>query len=278
MTALAEWVGRTETAEDVATAAPLAGLAATLDHAAPPWRDGEVPPLGHWLYFLPRALGRDIADDGHPRKGGFLPPVPLPRRMWAGSQVAIHAPVPVGAPIRRTSTVVRVEEKHGRSGALCFVSVRHDITAAGTLCVTDVHDIVYREASAANGTAVSLPDPAPAAEPADWCRVVHPGPALLFRFSALTFNAHRIHYDRPYCQAEEGYPGLVVHGPLTATLLMDLFLRQRPGATVSSFSFRGLSPLFDTGPFTLCGRAEGAGAALWALDGAGRVAMRATLA
>ena len=274
MTAISAWIGRTETAEDVATPGPLAGLAALLDHTTPPWRAGGVPPLGHWLYFLPREPQSEIAGDGHPHRGGFLPPVALPRRMWAGSRVEFHAPIPIGAALTRLSTITAIEEKRGRTGALCFVTVRHDITADGTLCVTDVHDIVYREAATANDGA----PPAPvASEAAAWMRSIHPGPVMLFRFSALTFNAHRIHYDRNYCHEEEGYPGLVVHGPLTAVLLMDLFLREHPGADVASFFFRGVSPLFDIEPVALCGRAHSGGASLWARDEAGRVKTRAGL-
>jgi 3-methylfumaryl-CoA hydratase len=271
---LEDWVGRFETREDVAAAAPLEGLAAMLDHETPPWRPGEVPPLGHWLYFLPRALQRDIAADGHPHRGGFLPPVDLPRRMWAGGAFTFSAPLPVGAAISRRSTIDEVMPKTGRSGRMVFVKVRHEISTAAGVAVTEFHDIVYREASKPG-------EAAPAGElppgPPDWQRVVVPDPVLLFRFSALTFNGHRIHYDHDYCRDVEGYPGLVFHGPLSATLLVDLFLRQHPGARASGFRFRAKRPLFDTHPLSVCGRPTADGAQLWITDHQGFVAMTAEL-
>lgn len=271
---LRDWIGRSESVEDVATAAPLAGLAATLDHPNPPWRAGEVPPLGHWLYFLPRALERDIAADGHPHKGGFLPPVDLPRRMWAGGQLSFDAPIPVGTPITRVSTIDDVTPKEGRSGKMVFVKVRHEVSTAAGLALTEFHDIVYREAARPGDAAP--PGEAPPAE-AVWRRRVDPDIVLLFRFSALTFNGHRIHYDREYCREAEGYPGLVFHGPLTATMLVDLFLRHNPGARVTGFRFRAKRPLFDVNPLWLCGVPHPDGALLWAEDHDGFVAMTAEL-
>ncbi|MGQ9368262.1 FAS1-like dehydratase domain-containing protein [Azospirillum sp. ST 5-10] len=270
---LKDWIGRAEEHLDVATAAPLAGLAATLDHRDPPWRAGEVPPLGHWLYFLPRAAQGEIAADGHPHRGGFLPPVPLPRRMWAGGRLDFAAPIRAGEALRRRSTIASVEPKSGRSGAMVFVTVLHEIFTEAGLAVREAHDIVYREAPRPGET----PPPADPAPAAAWRRPVTPDPVLLFRFSALTFNGHRIHYDRAYCESVEGYPGLVVHGPLTATLLVDLFLRENPGTRVTAFRFRARRPLFDVHPFTLCGAPSTGGAALWALDHAGQVAMTAEL-
>lgn len=270
---LKDWIGREEEQADIAAEAPLAGLRATLDHQDPPWREGEVPPLGHWLYFLPRALQREIAADGHPARGGFLPPVPLPRRMWAGGQVDFVAPIRPGEALRRRSTIAGVERKDGRSGVMVFVKVLHEIRTGAGPAVRETQDIVYREAPRP-GEAAPRPEPAP--EPV-WRRMLVPDPVLLFRFSALTFNGHRIHYDRPYCEREEGYPGLVVHGPLTATLLVDLFLRENPGARVTGFRFRAKRPLFDVRPFALCGAPREGGASLWALDHEGNVAMSAEL-
>jgi 3-methylfumaryl-CoA hydratase len=271
---LQAWVGRIETAHDVAAAGPIARLAALLDHdGPPPWSQGEVPPLGHWLYFLPDARQRDLGPDGHPARGGFLPPVELPRRMWAGSRIAFHHPVPLGAALDRRSTLASVERKSGRSGELVFVSVEHEIASGGRTLITDRHDIVFRGAASAPAAASAKTAP-PAA---DFSRTVEPDPVLLFRYSALTFNGHRIHYDRDWCRDAEGYPGLVVHGPLTATLLADLFLRRHPGARVAGFSFRGRSPLFDGRPFALCGRDRPGGAELWALGPDGEVAMTAEL-
>lgn len=278
---LKEWVGKSELLEDIAAAAPLAGLAATLDHATTPWRSSEVPPLGHWLYFLPRAKQSEISEDGHPKRGGFLPPVPLPRRMWAGSRLTFKAPIRIGEPLQRRSTIIKVDYKNGRTGALVFVTVAHELTNAAGQLLYEEQDIVYKE-EAPQGEAQkgeATPSKAAPAESrqADWNRTIIPDPVLLFRYSALTFNAHRIHYDRPYCSKVEGYPGLVVHGPLTATMLIDLFLRNNPGAVVTSFSFRGQRPLFDINPFTLCGKARDGGAELWAVDSDGQVAMTAEL-
>ncbi|ARJ67196.1 acyl-CoA dehydrogenase [Magnetospirillum sp. ME-1] len=269
---LTHWIGRTETLHDVAAPAPLLGLAATLDHAEPPWIAGEVPPLGHWLYFLPRALERDIAADGHPHKGGFLPPVELPRRMWAGGEFTFRAPIPVGQAITRRSTIADVTEKSGRSGPMVFVRVEHEISTPEGPALSEVHHIVYREAPRPG----EAPPPAePAPEGAVWRRCIQPDIVLLFRYSALTFNGHRIHYDRDYCREVEGYPGLIVHGPLTATLLMDLFLRHNPGARITGFRFRARRPLFDIHPLEVCGRPVPGGAELWAVDHQGNLAMSA---
>lgn len=271
---LRDWIGRSETHADVATAAPLAGLAATLDHDTPPWLDGEVPPLGHWLYFLPRARQRDIGSDGHPHRGGFLPPVDLPRRMWAGGRLSFAGPIRVGEAITRRSTIDDVAAKDGRSGRMVFVKVRHEIATAAGPALTEIHDIVYREAAGA-GDASPAGEPPPA--PAVWERRILPDPVLLLRFSALTFNGHRIHYDRDYCRDAEGYPGLVFHGPLSATLLVDLFLRHHPGARVTAFSFRAKRPLFDIHPLSVCGCPTAQGARLWVADHQGFVAMSAEL-
>ena len=268
------WVGRTETREDLVTAAPLAGLAATLDRDEPlPQPGEEIPPLAHWLYFLPRARQSELGDDGHPQRGGFLPPVPLPRRMWAGGRLAFLQPLRVGEALARTSRIVSVDAKHGRSGPLAFVTVRHEITGARGLALTEEHDIVYREAPQP-GAPASPPQPAPA--DAYFARTIVPDDVLLFRYSALTFNGHRIHYDRRWCERAEGYPGLVVHGPLIATLLLDLLRRERPAARVRRFGFTAVRPTFDTHAFRVAGRDGGPeGLDLWAQDHEGWLTMRA---
>jgi len=271
---LRDWVGRQEEHLDVATLAPLTGLAATLDHDVSPWRTGEVPPLGHWLYFLPQAPQREISSDGHPHRGGFLPPVPLPRRMWAGGDLQFHGPVRLGEAIRRRSTIGDVQHKAGRSGNLVFVKVVHEVMTERGLATREVHDIVYRDA-ATPGEAAPAGEPAPAG--ATWERPVTGDPVMLFRFSALTFNGHRIHYDRSYCKDVEGYPGLIVHGPLMATLLVDLYLRNTPQAQVTAFRFRARRPVFDIHPFTVCGAKRPGGADLWIRDHEGFVAMTAEL-
>jgi len=275
MAHLRSWIGRSEVLDDVATAVPPRALSATLDRDDAPSRLGDaLPPCWHWLYFLPLAPQSQIGADGHPKRGGFLPPVPLPRRMWAGSRIEFHAPLRVGQALQRRSLIEDVRLKEGRSGPLVFVNVRHEVRADGALAITERHDIVYRE----------LPqpgEPAPAGQsaPADaqWTRRIEPDDVLLFRYSALTFNGHRIHYDRRYVTEVEGYPGLVVHGPLIATLLLDLLRRELPQAAVTHFEFRAVKPIFDVAPFHVCGRREGAHAVkLWARTPEGHLAMDAS--
>jgi len=276
---LKSWIGRSEVLSDVATTAPLAGLAALLDHTVSPWNVGEVPPLGHWLYFLPHARESDIDVDGHPKRGGFMPPVPLPRRMWAGNRIEFRAPITIGAAISRRSVIESVEAKSGKSGDMVFVSVRHDISTDGALAIVEHHDIVYREppkssAIRVDAAKLNLPDEKRASE---WSRAITPDPVQLFRYSALTFNGHRIHYDRDYCRDVEGYPGLVVHGPYTATLLVDHFLRHRPNRQIARLDFRARAPLFDIASFDLCGREKDDGAELWARGPDGGTAMTLSL-
>lgn len=274
---LRDWEGRVEIWRDQATLAPARGLAATLDSDQPEPEVGTVlPPLWHWLYFLPRAAQQDIGPDGHPRLGGFLPPVPLPRRMWAGSRVQWHADIRIGDALKRSTRIVSVTHKTGRSGELVFVALRHEILCRGVLAITEEQDLVYR-APPSPGDGVAVPQAAPAAAP--WSREIVPDPVLLFRYSALTFNGHRIHYDQPYATQAEGYAGLVVHGPLTATLLADLARRKRPGARVTAFTFKGVRPLCDLHPFRVCGEpaSDGQGATLWARDHEGCLAMQAEI-
>src|SRR5438876_3726194 len=277
-TDLAGWIGKTETVTDIVTATPYAALSATLDYLPErPVAGTPLPPLWHWLYFLPLYRESEVGADGHAKRGAFLPPVPLPRRMWAASQFDFREPLRIGDEISRTSTIADVTEKTGRSGALVFVRVRHDIRRAGHRepAIVEFHDIVYREAPKADAVA-----PAPRLAPAGttWERTIVPDDVLLFRYSALTFNAHRIHYDRRYVTTVEGYPGLVVHGPLLATLLLDLLRRERPEATVTRYEFRAARPVFDTHPFRVCGEpsTDGKSAHLWISDPEGAMAMDAT--
>ncbi|HEX4276327.1 MAG TPA: MaoC family dehydratase N-terminal domain-containing protein [Bryobacteraceae bacterium] len=270
---LREWIGRSEIVADVVTAAPIAALAATLDLDSP--RAGSpLQPLWHWLYFLPIHRHSQLGRDGHAHRGGFLPPVDLPRRMWAGGRLEFHAPLRAGDVITRTSRIEDVRFKQGRSGPLVFVLVRHEIANAAGLTITEEHDIVYRDHSRPE-------DPLPPSQfaPTDpsWERRIHPDDVLLFRYSALTFNAHRIHYDRRYATEVEGYPGLVVHGPLLATLLMDLLHRNLPASTVTRFEFRAVGPVFDTVDFSVCGNLSDRGDSvlLWVKDSTGVLAMNA---
>jgi 3-methylfumaryl-CoA hydratase len=275
---LKTWIGKSETMADVVTATPFAALAATLDRSpARPAAGTPLPPLWHWLYFLPLHRQSAIGPDGHAQRGGFLPPVPLPRRMWAGSQFEFHAPLRVGDAIARTSTIADVTEKSGRTGRLVFVRVRHEIRRSDeeVAALTEFHDIVYREAAKPDDVA---PPPRPAPSSSAWERRWVPDAVLLFRYSALTFNGHRIHYDRRYVTDTEGYPGLIVHGPLIATLLLDLLRHEWPDADVARYEFRAVRPLFDLHPFFVCGepQPDGKSVHLWARDHEGFLTMDAT--
>lgn len=273
---LKQWIGKAESRTDFAAATPVQALAATLDRDDPAPQPGDpIPPCWHWLYFLPLHRQSEIGPDGHPMRGGFLPPVPLPRRMWAGSRIEFLRPLTVGSPIKRVSRVVDVSGKEGRSGSLVFVRVRHEIGDEAGLALVDEHDIVYRDNPKPG-------DPVPPAQAApaeyEWAKTIRPDDVLLFRYSALTFNGHRIHYDRRYVTEVEGYPGLVVHGPLIATLLLDLLRRNLPDATVSRFAFRAVKPIFDVTPFEVRGRLleDGKTIQLWAQHTDGALAMDAT--
>ena len=269
------WIGRTEERADTVTPVPVAALAAALDRDDPaPQHGAPLPPLWHWLYFLPLQRQSELGDDGHPRRGGFLPPVPLPRRMWAGGRLSFDGDLRIGDEATRRSRIAAIASKASRSGPLVFVTVEHVIGNAGGTVIREEHDIVYR-GLAAPGTAPPEPPAAPTDE--GFAREVNADEVLLFRYSALTFNGHRIHYDRRYVTEVEGYPGLVVHGPLIATLLLDLLRRELPLARVASFGFKAVSPLFDGSPFTLCGRCDGERRiALWARNAAGGLAMQAS--
>ncbi|MBE0550019.1 MAG: MaoC family dehydratase N-terminal domain-containing protein [Rubrivivax sp.] len=269
------WIGRTETLRDTIGATPVAALAATLDHPAAAVLAGTpLPPLWHWLYFLPLRRHSELGPDGHPRRGGFLPPVPLPRRMWAGSQFDFRAPIRVGDAVERTSTIEDVTSKQGRSGPLVFVKVRHELFCNGAAepALVEFHDIVYRNAKQPGD---AEPSPQPAPQGAAWQREITPDDVLLFRYSALTFNGHRIHYDRRYATEVEGYPGLVVHGPLIATLLLDLLHRHDPGADLAAFRFKAVRPTFEGHPFHVCGARDGQTVRLWAQDVEGWLTMDA---
>ena len=275
---LTDWIGRSETVTDTVTPTQYAALSAMLD------RDPQRPPVGtllpalwHWLYFLPLHRQSEIGPDGHANRGGFLPPVPLPRRMWAGSQFQFHSPLRVGDALMRTSTIHDVTEKSGRTGPLVFVKVRHEIRRDGEadVALTEFHDIVYREAPSADQPA-SAPTTAPAISP--WERKWVPDDVLLFRYSALTFNGHRIHYDRRYVTEVEGYPGLIVHGPMLATLLLDLLRHEKPDAAIARYEFKAVRPVFDINPFFVCGepQADAKTFKLWVKDHEGYLTMSAT--
>jgi len=271
---LSQWIGRTETRTDRIDLGKAQALSATLDLVSVPAEGDALPPLWHWMYFWSVSPASLIGPDGHPQRGGFLPPVTLPRRMWAGSRVIFRGPLPVGAVAERTSLIRSVNVKQGKSGPLVFVTVAHEIAVSGEPVILEEHDIVYRDPPQP-GDAPPLSKAVPT--DAQWSQQIVPDPVLLFRYSALTFNGHRIHYDRSYVTEVEGYPGLIVHGPLVATLLIGLAARELPGREISSFMFRAVSPLFDIEPFSLHGRLEedGRSVTLWAANARGELAIQA---
>jgi 3-methylfumaryl-CoA hydratase len=285
---LSQWVGRTQRLTETIDARLVRWLAATLDRSdLLSADDGAVlPPAWHWSFFNAiepmSALGRD----GHPKQGGFLPPTAQPRRMWAGSRIRWHGELQVGAAVERTSTILKCEAKRGKSGDMVLVTVGHQFRAAGALLLDEEHDIVYRdEASAEERRAlVDLAERARAGgvqyeREGVTVRIVAVGPVQMFRYSAATFNGHRIHYDRDYARDVEGYPGLVVHGPLIATLLLEFLQAEvAPGRGIERFEFRAMRPTFDIAPFALhASRPEDDGTvALWSTNNVGAVGMQAT--
>lgn len=249
---LRTWETQTEDRDDLIAAFPSNALAASLDRDDPLYEIGDpLPPLWHWLHFLPIHKLQDSGYDGHAALGTFLPPVPLPRRMWAGSRLTFHAPMKIGQHLTKRSIIKSVSHKSGRSGGLVFVTVQHDVYDRDAQCLSEEHDIVYR-AAAEKDAPPFVPTQAPVHS--DFSRKIEPDPILLFRYSALTFNGHRIHYDHPFCIETEGYDGLVVHGPLLATLMLDLLRREMPDAYVSAFEFRARAPIFDTHNFSIHGQ------------------------
>ena len=270
--------GWTPTVESVTEAIDLTQVrkfATVLDLDEGAFEDGAMlPSMWHWLFFLHRAPTARIGPDGHPQRGGFFPPVELQRRMFAGEQVKFHAPLVIGQPATRTGTITGLDEKEGRSGRMVLASAEYRIEQGGTLCLEDTHDIVY----IAGGGATPAPGPDSFAPPdGAWHREIKADPVLLFRFSALSFNSHRIHYDADYAKNEEGYPGLVVHGPLTALLLAEL-ARENMDMPMTRFSFRGRAPIFEPWPFHLVGQPGNNGTAdLQAVRNDATVAMTATV-
>jgi 3-methylfumaryl-CoA hydratase len=272
---LEDWIGSRESAVDVVTAAKVEAMAATLDRDDPPPREGDpLPPLWHWMFHAPIARHSALGPDGHPARGGFMPPVPLPRRMFAGGRMKFLRPIGVGDTITRDGEVISVTPKTGRTGELVFVTVRYVISTAAGPAIEEEQDIVYRGPSSAAAATV-----AEAADDTDtpWRRTIAPDAVMLFRYSALTFNGHRIHYDYPYVTEVEGYPGLVIHGPLIATCLAEL-CRDHGGRTLAGFAFRARSPLFTPSPFAVAGGpdATGTGCSVVAIGPDGEAAMTAS--
>lgn len=265
---LQTWVGKTMRSDDRITPQLIRAFWATLDRDIGEPKESDIAPHAiHWCLSQPTVPMHEIGADGHPARGAFLPPVPLPRRMWAGGRLQFHAPLHIGDDVERESIVKSVNVKEGKSGKLCFVVVEHRCSTKRGLALIEEHDIVYRGAESAGASATAKQDDLPKA---DVTREIEANPVLLFRYSALTFNGHRIHYDRDYVTKVEGYPGLIVHGPLQATLLVDLASRMQLKRDLKSFSFRAVKPLFDGGKFAVNGAMmDGTHAKLWTASGAG---------
>ena len=270
---LQSWIGREQSGRDILTPALVSQFGATLNRVCETANGDRAPDMIHWCLAQPTVPTSELGQDGHPALGQFLPPVPLPRRMWAGGELAFHDSLYIGDEIKRRSVISDVQVKDGKSGTLCFVTVSHTISVSDRLICTERQDIVYRDAP--NGAAATI-KPVPA-ETGEHTRLISAHPTLLFRYSALTFNGHRIHYDRRFCKNTEGYPGLVIHGPLQATMLF-YYAAELKGASPRTFRFRSLSPLFDDADFSLNGKFDGNLIELWTAARGGPVAMRATAA
>ena len=273
---LRQWIGRTEEAGDIVTAQLVKGLRATLflDIGEP--KVGDAAPFTtHWCLAQPVYPMSMLGPDGHPTRGGFLPPVPLPRRMWAGGELQFIEPLRVGDEATRASRIADVTVKSGSTGTLCFVSVEHTISTARGVAIRERQDIVYRDMPA-GGTNAAPAKPA-AAPPTAKHRQTHVSdPVLLFRYSALTFNGHRIHYDRDYVTKVEAYPGLIVHGPLQAALQVEFAARLHQGQAPKKFVYRGVQPLFDGANFTVNADEDGAALSTWTANADGTPTMKGT--
>ncbi|MCB2011999.1 MAG: MaoC family dehydratase N-terminal domain-containing protein [Geminicoccaceae bacterium] len=269
--ALEDWIGRTEVHRDTLDARPANLMQSLLPVGVELAPGDALPPLWNWLYFHAPSPLDALGRDGHPKKGGFLPPVELPRRMWAGGRFEFAGDLRIGDDIVKKSKILKVAPKTGRTGPLCFVTVEHRYTRSDQTIWREEHDIVYREDPSSD-----QPKAKPVAPPETITdrETINPSIVMLFRYSALTFNGHRIHYDREYARNVEGYPDLVFHGPLTATFLAE-FTKRKSAGRMATFSYRAMSPLFDTRPFNIfLGRGDGHTTA-WACTPEGHLAMQA---
>lgn len=267
---LKTWIGKSRTSSDILRVEQARLMQATLDREATLEAGDPLPPLWHWIYFLEGARQSGLGRDGHAAKGEFLPPVPLPRRMWAGGRLTFNQPAQLGQTLKRTTEIRDITVKRGSSGTLCFVTLHHEYTnQPGETLFYEEHDIVYREDPKPGAQPTKAPHPPDGAIIAE---TVTPSPVFLFRYSALTFNSHRIHYDRTYCEDVEGYPGLIFHGPLTATLLADMAVRRSEGRPLRRFEFRATAPLFDDQPFNIKSNGNGT---FWAETPDAGLAMKA---
>ena len=267
------WIGKKEVLTDYSNPRPIAMMQALLNQ--PEKKLSEIPHLYHWFYFLPIIKGEELAEDGHPKKGSFLPPIPFPKRMWAGGRLHFLSPIAVNQKIRRESEITKIEFKQGKSGDMYFVTVKHSVFADDTLAIIEEHDIVYREATNQIQSNSSVTKVEIEAKQYSYKKQFPVDTVTLFRYSALTYNGHKIHYDRTYAINKEGYPGLVVHGPLLATLLLHTFEQENQSKKVSSFEFRAVNPVFDFNEFYICGNIQSNEGELWIEKTDGQIAIRA---
>jgi 3-methylfumaryl-CoA hydratase len=270
------WIGKSETEHGIVSAYAADYFTATLDRDDPPFKDGDaLPPAWHYFYFHELVALAETGEDGHRAKGSFMPPIPYPRRMWAGSKMTFDAPMRIGEKVRKVITIAEIAVKNGASGPLCFVTTTEEVFGEDDrLTTTERRTQVYRDVA---DPSAPKPKPRPAPAEAVWSRTIHPSAVMLFRYSALTMNSHRIHYDKDYVRDVEGYPGLLFHGPLTMTMMLDLFRREMPAATITEFDLRAVSPVYDTMDFTVHGAPgdEDGTCKLWAMTGEGALAMTA---
>ena len=275
--ALKEWIGKSETAEERASPSRMQGLAALLSKPDVPKEGDPFAPMGHWCYFMPRVPHSEIGPDGHPARGGFMPPVPLPRRMFGGFRTVYHKPLILGEMMRREARIADIQIKQGSTGTLVICTVRHEFSGESGLAIEEDHDYIYRGNPPAEAKDNTGSSGKTGAAPTDhiWSKEIVPDPVMLFRYSAVTFNGHRIHYDRQYVTEVEGYPALVVHGPLIATLLAELAMENNSGRAFRRFDFQARAPLFDNAPFTVAGKPTEDGCALWSTTPAGTYSARA---
>ena len=272
---LRRWIGRSTEASDVVTAQLVRGLRATLFLGIGAPKPGDAAPFTvHWCLAQPVFPMSELGPDGHPTRGGFLPPVPLPRRMWAGGELEFLDTLRVGDEVTRRSEISDVTMKAGSTGALCFVTVAHVVSTARGIAIRERQDIVYRDLPSGPQPAAAKPTPPPPV--AEHQERHMADPVLLFRYSALTFNGHRIHYDRDYVTKVEGYPGLVFHGPMQAALLVECAARLHGGAAPRKFSYRGVQPLFDGSEFSVNANATDAGMELWTANSQAMPTMKAS--
>jgi 3-methylfumaryl-CoA hydratase len=272
---LRQWIGRSHQAADIVTAQLVKGLRATLFQEIGEPKPGDAAPFTvHWCLAPQVYPMSELGPDGHPTRGGFLPPVPLPRRMWAGGELEFFDALRVGDEVTRTSRISDVTMKSGSTGTLCFVSVDHLLTTPRGTAIRERQDIVYRDIPTAPAPAPAKPAPPP---PVAKHRESHMAdPVLLFRYSALTFNGHRIHYDRDYVTRVEGYPGLIFHGPMQAAFIVELAARLHGGTAPKKLDYRGLQPLFEGSEFSINANDTPAGMELWIANSEGQPTMKGT--